>query len=74
MQAKIDQLEEQGVVAKANEIGIIPKFASPTLLVQKNSVRDLGKDQYKLLPISERMPLSIRPCRFYTELLVVLKK
>ena len=33
MQAKIDQLESMGVVAKANEIGTIPKFASPTLLV-----------------------------------------
>ena len=55
MQAKIDQLEEQGVVAKANEIGIIPKFASPTLLVLKNSARDLGQEKYKQLPISEKL-------------------
>ena len=55
MQAKIDKLEEQGVVAKASEIGIIPKFASPTLLVKKNSVRDLGKEKYDSLPITEKI-------------------
>ena len=55
MQAKIDLLEDQGVVAKANEIGIIPKFASPTLLVQKNSVRDIGKDKYNNLPVMEKL-------------------
>ena len=55
MQAKIDQLEDQGVVAKAHEIGIIPKFASPTLLVQKNSVRELGKENYNSLPIAEKL-------------------
>ena len=43
------------MVAKANEIGIIPKFASPTLLVLKNSVKDLGKEQYKKLPISKKL-------------------
>ena len=55
MQAKIDQLENMGVVAKANDIGIIPKFASPTLLVQKHSVRDMGKDVYNALPIEEKI-------------------
>ena len=55
MQAKIDQLEDQGVVSKANEVGIIPKFASPTLLVQKNSVREIGKENYLKLPIKEKL-------------------
>ena len=55
MQAKIDQLETMGVVAKANDVGIIPKFASPTLLVQKNSVRDLGKEKYDVLPIEKKL-------------------
>ena len=55
MQAKIDKLEDQGIVAKANEIGIIPKYASPTMLVQKNLVRDLGKEKYNNLPIDEKL-------------------
>ena len=55
MQAKIDQLESMGVVAKANEIGIIPKFASPTLLVKKHSVRDMGVEAYDALPIKEKI-------------------
>ena len=55
LQAKIDQLESMGVVAKAHEIGIIPKFASPVMLVNKNSVREMGREEYNSLSIPEKL-------------------
>ena len=54
MQAVIDRLEDLDVVVKAKDAGIIPKFASPAMLVQKNSSRTLG-DSYKNLPILEKL-------------------
>ena len=55
MQAMIDRLEDLNVVSKANDIGIIPKFASPTLLVLKNSARTLPPGQYNKLSIQEKL-------------------
>ena len=55
MQAMIDRLEAQNIVAKANEIDIIPKFASPCMLVPKNSARLLSKDTYNAMPIKEKL-------------------
>ena len=55
MQAMIDRLESQNIVAKANEIDIIPKFASPCMLVPKNSARLLSKDTYNAMPIKEKL-------------------
>ena len=54
MQAVIDKLEDLDIVIKAKNAGIIPKFASPAMLVQKNSTRTLG-DSYKNLPILEKL-------------------
>ena len=55
MQAMIDNLEDQHIVAKANDIGIIPRYASPTMLVFKNSARTLSKEKYANLSISEKL-------------------
>ena len=41
LQTMIDRLEQLNVVAKANNLNIIPRFASPCMLVKKNSVRNL---------------------------------
>ena len=54
MQAVIDRLEDLDIVVKAKDTGIIPKFASPAMLVQKNSTRTLG-EKYKNLPIHEKL-------------------
>ena len=53
MQAMIDSLEDRNIVAKANEIGIIPRFASPTMLVLKNSARTLSKEAFSSLTIPQ---------------------
>ena len=60
LQAKIDQLEDIGVVAKARNIDIIPMYASPCMLVKKNSVRDLDKAEYERMSVEEKF----KYCRF----------
>ena len=55
LQAMIDKLEENNIVAKANQLNIIPKFASPCMLVKKNSVRNLATGEYDKLPTSEKI-------------------
>ena len=57
MQAMIDRLEDLNVVAKANEIGIIPRYASPTMLVFKNSARTVPKEDYQKLSIKDKLKL-----------------
>ena len=41
MQAKIDELEEQGIVVKVAETNIVPRYAAPCMLQLKHSARDL---------------------------------
>ena len=55
LQAKIDQLEEMGVVAKAREINIIPRYASPCMLVKKNSIREIKSEDYENMPILNKL-------------------
>ena len=55
IQAMIDRLEGQKKVAKATDMGIIPRFASPDMLVLKNKARKLKKGEYDSLPISEKL-------------------
>ena len=55
MQAMIDTLEDKKIVAKANAIGIIPRYASPTMLVLKNSARALSKDTFSKMSIPEKL-------------------
>ena len=55
LQAMIDRLESLNVVAKANSLDIIPRFASPCMLVKKNSTRNLKPGEYEKLPLAERI-------------------
>ena len=55
MQAMIDRLEEQNKVAKTTDLGIIPRYASPAMLVLKNKARKLKDCEYDSLPISEKL-------------------
>ena len=43
LQSKIDQLEENNIVAKASDLGIVVKYASPCLLVRKKSAKMMSK-------------------------------
>ena len=60
LQAKIDQLEDIGVVAKARNIDVIPRYASPCMLVKKNSVRDLDVGEYERMSVERKL----KYCRF----------
>ena len=55
LQLMIDRLENQNVVAKANALGVIPRYASPCMLVKKNSVRQLKEGEYEKLPDQEKL-------------------
>ena len=55
MQAMIDRLEEQKKVAKATDLGMIPRYASPAMLVLKNKARNLKPGEYDSLPISKKL-------------------
>ena len=51
----VDQLEQQGIVAKANEIGILPRFAAPCMLAKKGAARKMSPDQYEKLSFSDKL-------------------
>ena len=55
LQAKIDQLEDMGVVAKARDINVIPRYASPCMLVKKNSIRELPKGEYEKMQVVDKL-------------------
>jgi hypothetical protein len=55
LQAKIDSLEEQGVVVKVADADIIPRYAAPCMLGLKNSVRNLAPGEYEKLSINEKI-------------------
>ena len=55
MQAMIDKLEDQNIVAKANNINIIPKFASPAMLVLKQSAKNIPKQTLNNMPTTEKL-------------------
>ena len=55
MQAMIDKLESMQVVRKASDLSIIPKYASPCMLVKKNSVRHLPPGEYDQLKVTEKL-------------------
>ena len=54
LQKIVDRLEQLNIVAKANSLGIIPKFASPCMLVKKNSVKSLPTGKYETLSLDEK--------------------
>ena len=55
LQAMIDKLESQNKCAKAKDLGIIPRFASPVMLVKKNKVKSLPSGAYEKLSIQEKL-------------------
>ena len=55
MQAMIDMLEDMDMGTRENDTQIIPEYASPTMLVKKNSVRDLKPGEYENLSTSEQL-------------------
>ena len=55
LQAKIDQLEAQGVVQKAASLGIVPRYAVPCMLVTKGSAMDLKPGELNKMPIEQKI-------------------
>ena len=55
LQAMIDKLESQYKCAKAKDLGIIPRFASPVMLVKKNKIKSLPPGTYDSLSIPEKL-------------------
>jgi len=55
MQAKIDNLEEQGVIIKIADTKIIPKYAAPYMLALKNSAKNLPPGEYEKLSVKEKL-------------------
>ena len=55
VQAKIDNLEEQGVVVKVADTNLIPKYAAPYMLSLKNSAKRLAPGEYEKLTILEKL-------------------
>ena len=55
MQAKIDSLEEQGIVVKVADTDIIPRYAAPCMLALKNSAKSLQPGEYEKLTILQKL-------------------
>ena len=55
LQAKIEQLEQENVVAKVSELGINIQYASPCMLARKSSSKHMQKDEYAKLPLEEKV-------------------
>ena len=54
LQAKIDELESQNIVAKTVDLGINVKYASPCMLQKKNSAKSMPKEEYDKLNVKEK--------------------
>ena len=54
LQAKIDELERNNIVAKAVDLNMEIKYASPCMLGKKNSAKSLSAEEYNKLSISEK--------------------
>ena len=55
LQAKIDKLEEEGIVAKTSDLGVTLKYASPCMLTMKLSARQISKDDWQAMDIEEKL-------------------
>ena len=58
LQTKIEELEEQNIVAKVSDLGINLKYASPCMLRKKNSGKQLSKEKYNSLSVKEKSKLN----------------
>ena len=55
LQAKIEELEKQNVVAKVSELGINIQYASPCMLARKSSSKNMSKEDYNKLSLEEKV-------------------
>ena len=58
LQAKIDELEKQNIVAKVSSLGINLRYASPCMLARKVSSRKMPAEEYNNLSVAERAKLN----------------
>ena len=58
LQAKIEQLEKENVVAKVSDLGINIQYASPCMLARKSSSKHMKKEEYEKLSLEEKVKLN----------------
>ena len=58
LQSKIEELEEQNIVAKVSDLNINLKYASPCMIRKKNSAKQLSKEQYNQLSAKEKAKMN----------------
>ena len=58
LQAKIEELEDQNIVAKVSDLGINLKYASPCMIRKKNSAKQMSKEQYNQLSPTEKSKMN----------------
>ena len=57
LQAKIEELERQNVVAKESDLNIDLSYASHCMLARKVSSRNMSREEYNSLSITEKAKL-----------------
>ena len=57
LQAKIEELERQNIVAKVSDLGINLRLASPCMLARKVSSKNMPVDEYNKLSVAEKAKL-----------------
>ena len=55
LQAKIEELEKENVVAKVSEMGINIQYASPCMLARKSSAKHMKKEEYEKHSLAEKV-------------------
>ena len=58
LQTKIEELEEQNIVAKVSDLGFNLKYASPCMIRKKNSGKQMSKEKYAQLSPQEKSKLN----------------
>ena len=58
LQAKIEELEKQNIVAKVSDLGLQPRYASPCMLAWKVSSKNMSKEEYNNLSVAEKAKLN----------------
>jgi len=58
LHAKIEELEKHNIVAKVSDLGLNLKYSSPCMLARKVSSRNMPKEEYDKLSISEKAKLN----------------
>ena len=58
LQAKIEELEQDNIVAKVSSLGMNLKFASPCMLAKKSSAKLMPVSEYEKLPLAEKVKMN----------------